>query len=129
MDKGNFPATLKNSIDSFQKRTGIQTSLIITPDTDFDSLPQITFHHLFRIIMELLANIEKYSGASEVTVLIRNAGANDKMHHGLVVFVSDDGKVITPAIDKNDNIKTVQEYPFNFLSITSLINNLSKLLS
>ncbi len=92
MDKGNFPETLKNSIDNFQKRTGITTSLIITPDADFDSLPQITFHHLFRIIMELLTNIEKHSGASEVTVLIRNPSATDKIHQGLMIFISDDGE-------------------------------------
>lgn len=57
MDKGNFSQTLKNSIDNYQKRTGIECSLVITQDADFKSLPQITFHHLFRIIMELLANI------------------------------------------------------------------------
>ena len=46
MDKGNFPQALKNAIDNYQKRTKIETSLVITADADFDSLPQITFHHL-----------------------------------------------------------------------------------
>ena len=91
MDKGSFPDTLKNAIDNFERRTGISTSLVITPDADFDSLPQVTFHHIFRIIMELLSNIEKHSGASEVTVLIRNPSANDKIQHGLMIFISDDG--------------------------------------
>ena len=91
MDKGSFSEALKNAIDNFERRTGISTSLVITPDADFDSLPQITFHHLFRIIMELLSNIEKHSGAGEVTVLIRNPSANDKIQHGLMIFISDDG--------------------------------------
>lgn len=69
MDKGNFSQALKISIDNYQKRTGIECSLVITQDADFNSLPQITFHHLFRIIMELLANIEKHSQAGEVTIL------------------------------------------------------------
>lgn len=91
MDKGSFPEALKNAVDNFEKRTGITTSLVITPDADFDSLPQVTFHHLFRIIMELLANIEKHSGAGEVTILIRNPLPSDKIRHGLMVFLSDDG--------------------------------------
>ena len=127
MDKGNFPATLKNSIDSFQKRNGIQTSLIITPDTDFDSLPQITFHHLFRIIMELLANIEKHSGASEVTVLIRNASASDKMHHGLVIFVSDDGKGLdskTMEMMNSKNITSLKNLHFGLQNIKLRLNEI-----
>lgn len=127
MDKGNFPATLKNSIDSFQKRTGIQTSLIITPDTDFDSLPQITFHHLFRIIMELLANIEKHSGASEVTVLIRNASVSDKMHHGLVIFVSDDGKGLdskTMEMMNSKKIASLKTLHFGLQNIKLRLNEI-----
>ena len=92
MDKGSFPATLKNAINNYEKRTKISTSLVITPDADFDFLPQIAFHHLFRIIMELLSNIEKHSGASEVTLLIRNPTENEKIRKGLVIFITDDGK-------------------------------------
>lgn len=127
MDKGNFPATLKNSIDSFQKHTGIQTSLIVTPDTDFDSLPQITFHHLFRIIMELLANIEKHSGASEVTVLIRNASVSDKMHHGLVIFVSDDGKGLdskTMEMMNSKKIASLKTLHFGLQNIKLRLNEI-----
>ena len=92
MDKGSFPAALKNAIDNYQKRTNISTSLVITPDANFDFLPQIAFHHLFRIIMELLSNIEKHSGASEVTLLIRNPSESEKIRKGLVIFITDDGK-------------------------------------
>lgn len=91
MDKGSFTAALKNAIDNFQRRTSINTTLVIIPDTDFDMLPQLAFHHLFRIIMELLSNIEKHSGAEEVTILLRNASANDNIHRGLMIYVTDDG--------------------------------------
>ena len=92
MDKGSFTAALKNAIENFQRRTGISTRLVITPDADFDSLPQLAFHHLFRIIMELLFNIEKHSGAGEVTILLRNPSASDKIHKGLMIFITDDGR-------------------------------------
>lgn len=108
MEKGNFPATLKHSIDSFQKRTGINTTLVITPDVDFDSLPQITFHHIFRIIMELLTNIEKHARATEVTVLIRNPAASDKFAQGLVIFVSDDGKGLNAKTLEMMNSKKIE---------------------
>ena len=107
MDKGNFPQALKNAIDNYQKRTKIETSLVITADVDFDTLPQITFHHLFRIIMELLANIEKHSGAGEVTILIRNPSATDKINKGLMVFISDDGNGIEPKLLEQMNSKKI----------------------
>ena len=107
MDKGSFPDALKNAIDNFERRTGISTSLVITPDADFDSLPQVTFHHIFRIIMELLSNIEKHSGASEITVLIRNPSANDKIQHGLIIFISDDGNGLDEKILEAMNTKRI----------------------
>ena len=42
--------------------------------------------------MELLSNIEKHSGAGEVTVLIRNPSESEKIRKGLVIFITDDGK-------------------------------------
>ena len=127
MDKGNFPQALKNAIDNYQKRTKIETSLVITADADFDSLPQITFHHLFRIIMELLANIEKHSGAGEVTILIRNPSAADKMHKGLMVFISDDGKGIEPKLLEQMNskkIKSIKNLHFGLQNIKLRLNEI-----
>ena len=107
IDKGNFPQVLKNAVENFQKRTSINTSLVITPDVDFDTLPQITFHHLFRIIMELLTNIEKHSGAGEVTILIRAPLENDKMNSGLLIFISDDGHGIEAKLLEQMNSKKI----------------------
>jgi signal transduction histidine kinase len=107
MDKGCFTEALKNAVERFQKRTKICTSLVITPDADFDVLPQITFHHLFRIIMELLTNIEKHSGAEEVTILIRKPLASDRISTGLMIFISDDGCGIDEKILEAMNSKKV----------------------
>ena len=73
IDKGQFPEILKISMETFQKRTGISTSITILPEVDFTVLGPKKNHHLFRVIMELLTNIEKYSNANEVTLLFRNA--------------------------------------------------------
>ena len=127
MDKGNFPQALKNSIDNYQKRTGIECSLVITQDADFDSLPQITFHHLFRIIMELLANIEKHSQAGEVTILIRNPTAADKLKHGLLVFISDDGKGIDSKLLEQMNsskITSIKNLHFGLQNIKLRLNEI-----
>ena len=127
MDKGNFPQALKNAIDNYQKRNGIETSLVITPDADFDSLPQITFHHIFRIIMELLANIEKHSGAGEVTILIRNTSASDKMQKGLLIFISDDGKGIDSKLLEQMNsskITSIKNLHFGLQNIKLRLNEI-----
>ena len=127
MDKGNFPQALKNAIDNYQKRTKIETSLVITPDADFDPLPQITFHHLFRIIMELLANIEKHSGAGEVTVLIRTPTAADKMRYGLLIFISDDGKGIDSKLLEQMNsskITSIKNLHFGLQNIKLRLNEI-----
>ena len=107
MDKGSFIAALKSAVDSFQQRTNISSSIVITPDANFDCLPQIAFHHLFRIIMELLTNIEKHSGATEVTVLIRNPLESDKISKGLMIFISDDGNGLDSKILEAMNSKKV----------------------
>lgn len=128
MDKGSFSQALKNSIDNYQKRTGIECSLVITQDADFNSLPQITFHHLFRIIMELLANIEKHSQAGEVTILIRNPTAADKIKHGLLVFISDDGKGIDSKLLEQMNsskITSIKNLHFGLQNIKLRLNEIS----
>ena len=127
MDKGNFLQALKNAIDNYQKRTGIETSLVITPDADFDSLPQITFHHLFRIIMELLTNIEKHSGAGEVTVLIRGPSNSDKLKGGLLIFISDDGKGLDSKLLEQMNstkITSIKNLHFGLQNIKLRLNEI-----
>ena len=127
MDKGSFIAALKSAVDSFQQRTNISSSIVITPDANFDCLPQIAFHHLFRIIMELLSNIEKHSGAEEVTVLIRNPSASDKIRQGLMIFISDDGHGLdqkTLEIMNSKKITSIKNMHFGLQNIKLRLNEI-----
>lgn len=127
MDKGSFTSALKNAVDSFQRRTGINTSLIITEDADFDTLPQLAFHHLFRIIMELLSNIEKHSGAVEVTVLIRNPSTSDKIRQGLMIFITDDGHGLDQKaleIMNSKKITSIKNLHFGLQNIKLRLNEI-----
>ena len=127
MDKGIFTSALKNAVDSFQRRTGINTFLIITEDADFDTLPQLAFHHLFRIIMELLSNIEKHSGTLEVTVLIRNPSENDKIKRGLMLFITDDGQGLdqkTLDMMNSKKITSIKNLHFGLQNIKLRLNEI-----
>lgn len=127
MDKGCFTSALKNAVDNFQRRTGIKTSLVITEDSDFNSLPQLSFHHLFRIIMELLSNIEKHSKAEEVTVLIRNPSENDKIKRGLMLFITDDGQGLdqkTLDMMNSKKITSIKNLHFGLQNIKLRLNEI-----
>lgn len=128
IDSSNFTAILKNIVNAFQKRSGIITSLIITPDVDFSPYPQNIFHHILRIISELLNNIEKHSQAHEVTILIRTPVATDKMQKGLVLFVSDDGKGISAQMLEKLNSKiriNVNDMHFGLQNIKLRLNEIN----
>lgn len=127
MDKGCFTSALKNAVDNFQRRTGIKTSLVITEDSDFNTLPQLTFHHLFRIIMELLSNIEKHSKAEEVTVLIRSPSENDKIKRGLMLFITDDGQGLdqkTLDMMNSKKITSIKNLHFGLQNIKLRLNEI-----
>ena len=127
MDKGCFTSALKNAVDNFQRRTGIKTSLVITEDSDFNTLPQLTFHHLFRIIMELRSNIEKHSKAEEVTDLVRNPSENDKIKRGLMLFITDDGQGLdqkTLDMMNSKKITSIKNLHFGLQNIKLRLNEI-----
>lgn len=105
MNKISFVEELKSTIERFQKRTNIKTKLVITPEADFDFLKKADFQNILQIISELLTNIEKHSGASEVTILIRHPSGNEKIANGLVIYISDNGKGIEEKLLKEMNSK------------------------
>ena len=107
MNKISFVEELKSTIERFQNRSKINSKLVITPDADFDFLKKTDFQNLLQIISELLTNIEKHSGASEVTVLIRHPSGNDKIANGLVIYISDNGKGIEENLLKEMNSKKI----------------------
>ena len=105
MNKITFVEELKNTIERFQKRTKINSKLVITPEADFDFLKKSDFQNLLQVISEILTNIEKHSGASEATVIIRHPSGNDKIAAGLVIYISDNGKGIEEKVLKEMNSK------------------------
>ena len=105
MNKISFVEELKSTIERFQKRTNIKTKLVITPEADFDFLKKSDFQNILQVISELLTNIEKHSGASEVTILIRHPSGNEKIANGLVIYISDNGKGIEEKLLKEMNSK------------------------
>ncbi len=105
MNKISFVEELKSTIERFQKRTNIKTKLVITSEADFDFLKKSDFQNILQVISELLTNIEKHSGASEVTILIRHPSGNEKSANGLVIYISDNGKGIEEKLLKEMNSK------------------------
>jgi two-component system NarL family sensor kinase len=77
--------------------------------------------------MELLANIEKHSGAGEVTVLIRGPSASDKMQQGLLIFISDDGKGLDSKLLEEMNstkISSIKNLHFGLQNIKLRLNEI-----
>lgn len=60
--------TLKDTLDRMTDRTGIQSTFVC--DFEIPDLPDPVGLHTYRIIQEGLNNVEKYSGASEVSLVI-----------------------------------------------------------
>jgi two-component system NarL family sensor kinase len=60
--------TLKDTLDRMSERTGIQSTFLC--EFEIPDLPDPVGLHTYRIIQEGLNNVEKYSGASEVSLLI-----------------------------------------------------------
>lgn len=60
--------TLKDTLDRMSERTGIQSTFLC--EFEIPELPDPVGLHTYRIIQEGLNNVEKYSGASEVSLLI-----------------------------------------------------------
>lgn len=60
--------TLKDTLDRMSERTGIQSTFLC--EFEIPDLPDPVGLHTYRIIQEGLNNVEKYSGASEVSLTI-----------------------------------------------------------
>ena len=84
-----FLTSIDNFIDAFQKRTGINCNIKIDSDIDSGKLTFYKFENIFGIIHEAFNNIEKHSGASDVSMLIRNDEIAQKK--SLLIFIVDNG--------------------------------------
>jgi two-component system NarL family sensor kinase len=85
-DLGLGPA-LQSLTEEFGRRTGIETDFVTNPFRNrLDSDAKIA---LYRIAQEALTNIERHSGASKVTVMVRGTKT------GAVLRVQDNGRGMT----------------------------------
>ena len=85
---------LEDMLERMSQRTGIKTNF--KADHELPQLPDPVGLHIFRIIQESLNNVEKYSGASEVSFLIEKP--KDKM---IRFILNDNGK----GFDTDDNTR------------------------
>ena len=82
-------------VDGFAKRSGIQTTLEITPP-DFGRLPRDVELAIFRVLQESLTNVHRHSGSP-------TAHARIAIRDGIVSLeVHDDGKGIPPGVLEMD---------------------------
>ncbi len=68
LQHAGLKATLEDLLNRMRQRTGIDASFSCS--VDLPSFPETVKLHLFRIVQEALNNVEKYSGASKVSVEI-----------------------------------------------------------
>jgi PAS domain S-box-containing protein len=69
LDDLGLVSALKEYVNGFSERSGIETSLELL--TSFRRLPQIAETALFRITQESLANIQRHSGSKRAQVILR----------------------------------------------------------
>lgn len=69
LDDLGLVSALKEYVNGFSERSGIETSLELV--TSFRRLPQIAETALFRITQESLANIQRHSGSKRAQVVLR----------------------------------------------------------
>lgn len=99
--------TIKWKLDEFQERTNIKYRVVFEPDEFKVELDRST--SLFRILLEILNNIFRHSGASNVDVSLINK-TNE-----IILKVKDDGKGIT---DEEIN----SSFSFGIIGIKERVN-------
>lgn len=88
--RGLFPA-LQEYLQSFTEQSGVQTQLVVTPQTSaflFDSRAEI---QLIRIIQEALTNVRKHAQAEQAWVRFAADGT------WAIVTIEDDGRGFDPS--------------------------------
>jgi signal transduction histidine kinase len=94
--------SLKSLCYDFRQRTGIECLISVQEGLQLgipNNEPTLVGMQLqcFRIVQECLTNIEKHSGASEASVLVRYKDANSGSGE-LLIYVSDNGRGFSPPL-------------------------------
>ena len=87
MDAHRLPGYLRDTVQRFQRETGIAAQFILAGDEII--LPQAVCRELARIAQEALVNVRKHSGASQVTVQLL------QQEEGWQLVIEDDGARIS----------------------------------
>ena len=96
LDEVGLPSALQWYVDGFAKRSGINTTLELTPD--FGRLPPDFEIAIFRIIQESLTNVHRHSGSPNAEVRLARVNGEVRLE------VQDRGKGI--SIEKQQNFAT-----------------------
>ena len=88
LEKQGLSSVLRKYVPGFERRTGVRTTLRITPLAD--QLPPDQQHAILRIAQESLGNVHRHARATRASVSVRRIWGN--VH----LVVRDDGKGIRP---------------------------------
>jgi signal transduction histidine kinase len=89
LDEFGFAAALRNEVESFARRSGIDVTLdVAPPDIAVESARATA---LYRVIQEALTNVARHAGATRVDVRVEQRGGR------IETEVRDDGRGITDA--------------------------------
>jgi signal transduction histidine kinase len=91
LDEVGLHSALQWHLEGFSKRSGIETSLDLTPG-DFPRLPPEIERTVFRIVQEALTNVFRHSGARRAWIILSNDGEEVR------ASVRDNGKGIPAQI-------------------------------
>ena len=86
LESEGLGATLKQFLDGFSRRTGLEAAVTVSGAVDY--LPFDLQRTLLRVVQEAMANVQRHAMASRVSLVLRqNAGR-------LILRISDNGKGI-----------------------------------
>lgn len=102
----DLPNALKSLIQTFQGKSNLDISLIITENVDFSPFSTEQLLYFYRIIQECLSNVVDHAKANEVTILFRQS-ISETGQPILKLVVSNDGCGI------EDNILSLINSPFS----------------
>jgi len=106
IDARKLPGFLHDSVDRFQRETGIHARFVM--DDQELLLPQPVCRELARISQEALVNVRKHSGAKHVLVqLLESNGSWDLVVEDDGAGFPFEGRRTHPELDKMDRVPAV----------------------
>ena len=95
IETADFTLLLKEYAFNLQENSGIPCKFYSEESSLYKKLTPLQKLHIFRIIQESLTNAVKHSGASELSVIVREENSS------LVFLISDDGRGISESTERD----------------------------